>query len=258
MVRTSPKTLLGVLLLAVLTSCNSAPDKRLLQYLNQQGFGNRYVGNAEEENYISIGDSIILQDRLHPRDLQGQGTVDIDGTVILPEVGAVIVAGNTRSELEALLTEVYSPYYDETDIKVDIRTSGKKYFIYGEVGNTGEKTFGGDLTIFEAVMSANPDDNTANLGRVRLIRADPVDPFVTTVNVGELLESGDSTFNIHVQERDIIFVPPTLLAQLGYFLDDLLFPLKQVLSGVGGALFGGGGRRRRGQGGLSGGLGNIF
>jgi len=49
---------------------------------------------------------------------------------------------------------------------------------------------------------------------------------------GTLIEGGDSTFNMTLRERDIIFVPATLLAKLGYFLDDLLFPVKMVLQAV--------------------------
>jgi hypothetical protein len=44
------------------------------------------------------------------------------------------------------------------------------------VATQGEQPFPGDLTIFEAVMRASPTKDTANLGRVRLIRADPQDP----------------------------------------------------------------------------------
>ena len=243
---------------AFLSVCISQPDKRLLQYLNTDGFGNRYTGNAEEENWLTIGDKVTIMDALHPQEIYATETVDIDGTIILPEIDAVHVAGNTRSEVEALLTEKYAPYYEETDIKVRIQTEGKKYFIFGEIENPGEKIFPGDLTVFEAVMAAEPDENTANLGRVRVIRADPRDPLVITVNLGALIEGGDSTFNMTLRERDIIFVPATLLAKLGYFLDDLLFPVKMVLQGIGGALFGVGMGRGRGRGGGFGGGVGVF
>lgn len=251
--------ILIALALIVMASCNAAPDKRLLQYLNTDGFGNRYIGNAEEENYIAIGDTVTVFDALHADQFPAGtgGKVEIDGTVLLPEVGAVHVAGYTRSNLEAYLTQVYSPYYDATDIKVKIATRGKEYFIFGEISKEGAQNFEGDLTIFEAVMGAGPDEKTANLGRVRLIRADPIDPLIIYVNVGDMLDSGDSTFNVHVQERDIIFVPPTMWAQFAYFLEDLFFPIEQVIRSLSGAIFldmfgvdanlGGRGGRRRGN-----------
>ena len=248
---------LFALILVVLTSCSTTPDKRALQYLNTDGFGSRYTGNAEEENYITIGGTLALTDSYNEADLTVTASVDIDGTVLLPELGAVHIAGLTRTEIEALLTEKYSSYYDSLDIQVSIASGRKSYFVYGEVRNAGVKTFAGDVTVFEAVMAAVPDKSIANLGRVRLIRADPRDPLVITIPINEMF-IGDSTFNIHVQERDIIYVPANLLGQIGNFLDTLLAPVKQVLQGLSGAIYGG----RRGQGGGfnngSSGIFNVF
>jgi protein involved in polysaccharide export with SLBB domain len=224
--------LVGLLLLAATLACQSPPDKRLLQYLNTQGFGKRYTGNAEEENYVTLGDSVVWQDLLN-KEVRGNARVDIDGTIIVDEVGAVVVAGTTRTEIESLLTEKLAPYYQRTDIRVQIQTQLKTFFVFGEVQKSGAQQFKGDLTVFEAVMDSGPKDHSANLGRVRLIRADPVDPYVATINVNDVLRTGDSTFSgMHVQENDILVVPPTMLAQVGYFLSDLIFPFTEVFKSV--------------------------
>lgn len=220
----------------LLPSCNTMPDKRILQYLNTDGFGNRYQGNAEEENWLAIGDTLGMTDSYN-EELNLTSAVEIDGTVLLPELGAVLVAGLTRTEIEALLMEKYSPYYESLDIKVKILTRGKKYFIFGEVASQGAQDFPGDLTIFEAVTRAIPQKDSANLGRVRLIRPDPRDPVIMTIDIGDVIERGDSTFNMLIKERDIIYVPPTMLAQLGYFLDAILFPVKQVVTGLASAFY---------------------
>jgi protein involved in polysaccharide export with SLBB domain len=223
--------------LFALSACNTMPDKRVLQYLNTSGFGNRYQGNAEEENWLTIGDHLEIDDPNNDELKIASVVVEIDGTVILPELGAVSVAGLTRTEVQSLLMEKYSPYFEELDIRVKIHTSGHHYFIFGEVAQQGVQDFQGDLTLFEAVTKAQPRKDSANLGRIRLIRSDPRDPFITTVDIGDLIERGDSTFNMHVQERDIVYVPPTMLAQLGYFLDALLFPVKQVVNGLASAFY---------------------
>lgn len=235
--RPFPARALAALLCLALAGCASYPDKRQLQYLNTQGFGKRYTGNAEEENYITIGDTLQVTDAFNEGELGLSADVDIDGTVLLPELGAVPVAGLTRSEIESLLMERYSAYYDLLDIRVKIKTAGKKYWIFGEVNQIGGQPFPGDLTVFEALVDAQPIRETANLGRVRLIRPDPNDQLVLVLDLSEMMESGDSTFNVHVQENDIIFVPATLLAQFGYFLDTLLFPVKLVLTGLSNAFF---------------------
>ncbi len=239
---------ISVCLVACLGSCSSSsPDKRLLQYLNQEGFGNRYTGNAEEENYITIDDTIEITDSYHPDELSLSGlVVDVDGTIVLPELGAVDVAGKTRSELEAYLLEKYSPYYTKLDIRVKIQTQGKVYFIFGEVTTEGAIPFRGDLTVFEAVMAAVPDARTANLGRVQVIRPDPRDGFTIYVNIDDMF-SHDSTSNVHIHERDIIYVPPTMVAEFGYFLSAMIFPISQVLQDLNGALYIFGGNRRQGR-----------
>ena len=229
--------LLVAVALVLLSACSTQPDKRILQHLNTAGFGKSYTGNAEEENYITIGDTLVVTDTYQPAELKANERVAIDGTVLLPEIGAVTVAGMTRTEIEAFLMDKYSPYYDLLDIHVRILSrEGKFFFLYGEVQDEGRKTFEGDLTIWEAVMEAVPDDETANLGRVKLIRADPRDPFIMYVDIGQVIESGDTTFNVKVHELDIIYVPPTMLAQIGYFINTLLFPVKMVLSGLGDAV----------------------
>lgn len=246
--------LLGLLLLTGLASCTSQADKRLLQYLNTEGFGKRYTGNAEEENYVTLGDTVQLNVIFGADEESSTHTVAIDGTILVKELGAVPVAGMTRTQIASLMTERFSAVLDILEVEVEISSDSKQYFIYGEVLNAGAKEFTGDITIWEAVMLASPAQDSANVGRTKLIRPDPVDPFILYVDINEMISRGDSTFNVHVQELDIIWVPPTLVAQFGYFLDALLFPVKQVVSGLGSALFlfdgrfyGGGAGRGRGN-----------
>ncbi len=218
-------------LLSSLTGCFTAgaADKRLLQHLNQEGFGKRYAGNAQEQNYVTIGDSIQFFDAYN-KSLQGVEQVGIDGTILLPQAGSVFVAGMTRSELESFLTQKLSPYFARTDVRVKIRTGGQRaYYVLGEVRAKGRKIFQGDITVFEAVIQSQPSEHTANLGRVRLIRADPRDPFVMDVNVADMWRNGDSSFNLSVQEYDIIYVPPTLLKQLADIVSAIIVPIVSPL-----------------------------
>ena len=234
--------LLGACLLlwafGCLTSCSATlQDKRILQYLNQSGFGKRYYGNSQEQNYVSIGDTIRFQDTFNP-EVSDTQVVDIDGTILLPEAGSVYVAGFTRSELESYLTQKLSAYYVDSDVKVNIRTGGKKvYYVMGQVRRPGPFPYTGDITLFEALLLASPEEFGANLGRVRVIRADPRDPVVIPCDVSELWSSGDSTYNIQVHEYDIIYVPPTLLQSAADLVSGVFVPITSVLRDVLYAIF---------------------
>lgn len=215
-------------LLAVGCSTITNPDKRILQYLNKKGFGRRYSGNAEEQNYVSIGDSIQFVD-LYNTEIKGGAVVDIDGTVQIPEIGSLWVAGYTRGELEAYLNEKYSVLYEDVEINVKIANrAGKFYYVLGEVGGPGPRPFQGNTTLFDAVVTAGPKPYTSNLGRVRLIRADPRDPVIISADMTRMWEEGDSTYNITIQENDIIFVPPTLLQEIADFFSGIIVPFTSV------------------------------
>jgi len=219
-------TLWAVLAPVLLPACSttSIRDRRILQYLNQEGFGKRYQGNAQEQNYVAIGDTITYADSYN-LDLVGNEIVDVDGTIVIPQAGSVFVAGMTRDELESYLTQKLSPYYVETDIKVRMRTGGSKvYFVLGEVVNPGAKPYFGDTTVMEAVIDAVPREWTANLGRVEVIRADPRNPLVIPVDVAAMWDSGDSTYNLQIREFDIVYVPPTFLKQVGNLISGILVP----------------------------------
>jgi protein involved in polysaccharide export with SLBB domain len=219
--------------LLALVGCVSSPDKRVLQYLNTDGFGKRYVGSAFQDDYLTIGDQIVFKDTYNSDpSVNGQATVAIDGTIDFGPMGRVWVAGMTVEQAEVYLTEKAAAAFTQSDIQVVLGTKPKGYFIFGEVGKEGVQQIKGDLTLFEAVMLAKPSENSANLGRVRLIRADPVDPLVITANLGQILTVGDSTFNPTIEENDIIVVPPTMLAQVGYFVADLIYPFTTVFKTV--------------------------
>jgi len=216
---------------------SSVQNKRILQYLNTKGIGKRNVGNAQEENYVSIGDTVTFTDAYNP-EVSGAQIVDVDGTIQLPEVGTVYVAGLTRSELETHLTQKLSPYFMETDIQVSISAiASKTYFVLGEVAAPGERPFRGDLTLFEAVLAAQPTEFSSNLSRVKLIRADPQDPLIITADLAEMWQSGDSTFNVRLQEYDIIYVPPTILKQITDFVAAIFVPFTSVFQSVFNVLF---------------------
>ena len=56
-------------LLALLSACSTQPDKRVLQLLNTSVFGKSYTGNAEVENYITIGDTLVVTDTYQPQEI---------------------------------------------------------------------------------------------------------------------------------------------------------------------------------------------
>lgn len=76
------------------------------------------------EIVVQIGDRLELRDDYHPQELNRIEEVARDGTVLLPELGHVRVAGLTRPEVEALLRKLYAAHYDQLSLWVRVREAG--------------------------------------------------------------------------------------------------------------------------------------
>jgi len=222
--------ILLALLVQFLSSCSTTPDKRVLQYLNQEGYGKRYVGNVREEAYLTIGDGLSLTDEFD-LGFQVDAIVELDGTIFVPELGNVPVAGMTRSEVESYLTQRRAEILVRTSVKVRrLLLTPRYYWVFGEVALSGRVPLLEDLTIFDAVALARPLPASANIGRVRLVRADPVDPLVMYFDFGRFLRGGDSSRAYEIMENDVIVVPPTFMTRFGNFLAALVAPFAQILN----------------------------
>src|SRR5882672_11162012 len=64
MARRTQLLTLAVALLA-LGACRATEEKRVYQYLNTQGFGKPTAGNANDANYVVVGDTILIRDELN-------------------------------------------------------------------------------------------------------------------------------------------------------------------------------------------------
>ncbi len=60
---------------------------------------------------VQAGDRLTIADVAHPAELAMVQAVRPDGTLLLPELGRIHVAGISRVDLESLLTASYAQYY---------------------------------------------------------------------------------------------------------------------------------------------------
>jgi protein involved in polysaccharide export with SLBB domain len=216
------------LLVLVATGCRSFDDARVVQSLNQRGFGRRYIGNANEIVTIGIGDSVRIKDPFNA-DILGQGTVRSDGVIALDLVGEVFVAGFSTDEIAEALNQRFAEYYKTPRIQVFIENMvSKQYFVTGELGGTAKREFRGDTTVWDAIMVGQVPI-TADLADIEVIRPDPVYPLVIPVDLEKMLYYGDSRDNILLREDDIVVVNPNLAGIIKNAVELILQPIQPVL-----------------------------
>jgi polysaccharide export outer membrane protein len=160
-------------------------------------------------------------------------TIRPDGMISFERVGEISVAGKTPRQVAELIAGKLASLYQFTgDNPVDVRVSNqsKFYYIIGMVQDPGKKIFTGRETTLSAIAKAVPT-NLAWKDQVQVIRpsAEPTEPSkVFALDFRKMSEQGDMTRNVLLQEGDVIYVPPTILASIGLTVQEIVGP---ILSG---------------------------
>lgn len=161
-----------------------------------------------------------------------------DGKVSFESLGEFYAAGKTPTELAEVMKEKIVMLYSLTgEYPIDVRIvayESKMFYVLGQVYFPGPKQATGRDTLLSAISAARPT-NLAWLGRIQVIRpsADKeVRPKIFELKYDRMIAHGDSSKNVLVQEGDIIYVPPTVLATIGLKVEELVSPIGRAFSTV--------------------------
>jgi polysaccharide export outer membrane protein len=217
-------------LFALCVGCRSADDARVLQVLNQRGFG-RPTQDANREYYIGIGDTVVIRDPNHPMYNGVVEAVRMDGVVTLPDVGAVYVNGLTPDEATQVVAMRYEDYVTNTDsISVEVTSiNSKQYYITGAPPRKPQAAnFNGDITLIDALVRANMNESLIDTDQVLVIRGDPENPLVIACNYEDISRRGLTRDNILIRENDIIYLKPSFVGYIAWGVDIALAPLTPI------------------------------
>jgi len=161
-----------------------------------------------------------------------QARIRPDGKVTLNLVGDVYVAGMTPAEIAEDLSRRLEKFYNKESIVISVDVTeflSKKYFVFGQVVSPGPKAFTGSDTLLKVVAEAMLNDD-AWPEKVVLIRPNE-DRNVrqkVTINVKQMYETGKADQNYMLEEGDLVYVPPSPLAEFKMKTERLLAPIIPV------------------------------
>lgn len=162
-------------------------------------------------------------------------TVRPDGRVSFENIGEIEVAGKTPRQVAEIIGKKLATLYKLTgDYPVDVRVTNnsKYYYVAGMVNRPGAQIFTGRETTLSALTKAIPT-NLAWKEQIQVIRpaVEPGQPSkIFALNWKKMFEQGQMHQNVMLQEGDIIYVPPTIMASIGLTVAEIVSP---VLSGAG-------------------------
>jgi polysaccharide export outer membrane protein len=224
----------SLLILAVgLTGCFSSHPKDIEAYLKPHQTSvtaDKYVLQPPDEieiHCVRVPEINIQRQRIRP-----------DGKVSFENVGEFMAAGKTPQELANDMKQKLSTLYmlvgeEPIEVRV-IAFKSKVYYVLGQVYLPGPKLYSGRDTVLTAIAEAqlNP---MAWLGRIQVIRpsADKsVKPKIFEVDFDRMSAHGDATKNVLLQEGDVIYVPPTVLAAIAMKIEEFIRPIARAFAGV--------------------------
>ncbi|MBL7106871.1 MAG: polysaccharide biosynthesis/export family protein [Phycisphaerae bacterium] len=161
-----------------------------------------------------------------------------DGMISFEAIGEVFVAGKTPKQVTEILKEKVLLLYALTgenpiDLKV-VAYKSSVYYVIGQVYFEGPKIVTGRDSLLTALAQSRPTV-LAWKDKVQVIRPsyDPQDRAkIIEVSYKRMTEKGDLSKNVLLEEGDIVYVPPTILASIGLIVEELVRPIGRAFSTV--------------------------
>ncbi len=216
-----------------LTGCFSSNPKNIEAFLRPDKV------DVTAENYVlQPPDQIVVHCSKVPKIHQQSQLIRPDGKISFEDIGEIEAAGRTPAQLANILRgKVLKLYKLEGDNPVDVRIvayQSQKYYVLGQVAAPGPQVYSGRDTVFSALALTQPTPQ-AWLSRIQVIRPSRdknVKAKIFEVNFDRMAAHGEQSKDVLLQEGDVIYVPPTILAAVALKIAEFIQPIGQALSGA--------------------------
>jgi len=173
-------------------------------------------GHAQTAYQIEAMDELKIEIWEKP-DLTRTVTVRADGTVTLPLVGEVKVAGATPAQLEEELARKFSLYDRQiTQVSLEVTAyNSKAVYLLGEVATPGKYSRWPMPTVWDVIRDAGGPTENAYLGGVQVIRKGDAtsERNIITVDMNQIWGRGVPQDLPALEPDDTIIVPKKVIEQ---------------------------------------------
>jgi protein involved in polysaccharide export with SLBB domain len=189
---------------------------------------------------LGPGDQVIIRG-WGSLDIDVRTTIDRNGMVTLPRVGAVQLAGVKAGQAESVLHTAVSKYYKDFQLSVSLGTLRSiTVYVVGQARRPGSYTLSSVSTLASGLFATGGPNSNGSMRRVQLKRAGQV---VTELDLYSFLSQGSNAADAKLIDGDVIFIPPAAgyIAMVGKVNNPAVYELKstsetleQLLSVAGG------------------------
>jgi len=168
-----------------------------------------WSAKASQKDYqIGAGDILEITTWKEPDLTREEVLVRTDGKVSFPLLNDVQAAGLTPLEMKRNMEAGLKEFVDGPFVTVTVRAAGsQKFYILGEVANTGEYPITKSLTVLQAFALAGGFTEWASKKEIVLLRNEGGKEKIYRVNYKEIAKGKDLRQNIPIKADDTIIVP---------------------------------------------------
>lgn len=154
---------------------------------------------------IGPGDDLLLR-FWGPESFNGQLTVDRSGSIYVPKVGSIHVAGLRFDELEKQITTNLSRTYRNFTVSVSLgRLRSIQIYVVGEARRPGAYTISALSTVLNALFASGGPNVQGSLRHIQVRRAEKT---ISEFDLYDLVLHGDKSKDVRLEQGDTIFIPP--------------------------------------------------
>ncbi len=224
---------LVLLVFVSLVGCFSSNSKDIEAFLKP------HDGLLTIDNYIlEPPDEITIFSSTIPEMNQQVQRIRPDGKITFESIGEVAVAGKTPRQVAEALGKMASELYAlDGGNPIDVRVTqykSKAYYVFGQVNFPGPQICTGRDSALRALSHAQPTTLawTEKIQVIRPCNNHDEKPKIFELNLKRMIEHGDTSKNVLLNEGDIIYVPPTILAGIAMKIEELVRPIGRAFSTV--------------------------
>jgi polysaccharide export outer membrane protein len=157
---------------------------------------------------IGRGDVLEIITWKEPNFSRDEILVRMDGMITFPLLGDIQVEGRTPLKVKKDIEIGLKDFIEDPVVTVTVKTpESQKFYILGEVVNTGEYHLITDLTLLQAFALAGGFTRWASRKEIILIRNEDGKEKIYRINYKDIMNGKDFSQNIHIKAKDTIIVP---------------------------------------------------
>jgi protein involved in polysaccharide export with SLBB domain len=206
-------------------------------------FGSEFFANAPS-TFAPILNSPVPSDYpLGPGDelmIRGWGTIDIDfratvdrnGTINIPTIGSVVLAGVKAGDAENVIRNAVARLYKGVTVSVNFgQLRAITVYVVGQASRPGTYTVSSMSSLVTALFASGGPNANGSMRRVQVKRAGKV---AAELDLYSFIAKGDKSADIKLLDGDTIYIPPAggYVAMVGKVNSPAIYELKNSSDSV--------------------------